>query len=118
MHTAEAARGRGIGRAMVAHLISVARDRGFGRVSLKTGSQPAFAPARSLYTNAGFTPCGPFGDYGPSRHSTFMTLSLGGPDLAEWPACGDDSHRTAASPPGRVQAAVAQPAGLSRSRQA
>jgi putative acetyltransferase len=83
MHTAEAARGRGIGRAMVAHLIGVARDRGFGRVSLKTGSQPAFAPARSLYTSAGFTPCGPFGDYRPSRHSTFMTLSLGGPDRAE-----------------------------------
>jgi len=82
MHTAEAARGRGIGRAMVARLIGVARDRGFARVSLKTGSQPAFAPARSLYASAGFTPCGPFGGYRPSRHSTFMTLSLDDPDLA------------------------------------
>lgn len=76
MHTAEAARGRGIGRAMVAHLIANARDRGFRRVSLKTGSQSAFAPARSLYTSAGFTPCAPFGGYRPSRDSTFMTLSL------------------------------------------
>ena len=76
MHTAEAARGRGIGRAMVAHLIGVARDRGFRRLSLKTGSQPAFAPARSLYASAGFTACGPFGHYQPSRDSTFMTLTL------------------------------------------
>ena len=76
MHTAEAARGREIGRAMVAHLIGVARDRGFRRLSLKTGSQPAFAPARSLYASAGFTACEPFGHYQPSRDSTFMTLTL------------------------------------------
>lgn len=76
MHTAAAARGRGIGRAMVEYLIGVARDRGFSRVSLETGSTPAFAPARSLYAQAGFTPCGPFGDYPPGRGNTFMTLAL------------------------------------------
>lgn len=79
-HTAQAARGQGIGRAMLDHLVGVARDRGFGRVSLETGAMPAFAPARSLYASAGFRPCGPFGDYSPSRNSTFMTLSLNGPD--------------------------------------
>jgi putative acetyltransferase len=78
MHSAQAARGRGIGRAMVEHLLGVARDRGFGRVSIETGSQPAFAPARSLYASAGFEPCRPFGDYRPSANSTFMTLSLDG----------------------------------------
>jgi putative acetyltransferase len=76
MHTAAAARGRGIGRAMVEHLIGVARDHGFGRMSLETGSTQAFAPARSLYVQAGFTPCGPFGDYLPGRGNTFMTLAL------------------------------------------
>lgn len=80
MHTAEGARGRGIGRAMVDHLIGVARDRGFRQVSLETGSMPAFAPARSLYAKAGFRPCGPFGSYRPSPSSTFMTLPLNGPD--------------------------------------
>ncbi|MEP6598738.1 MAG: GNAT family N-acetyltransferase [Actinomycetota bacterium] len=80
MHTAQAARGRGIGRAMLDHLVGVARDRGFRRVSLETGSMPAFAPARSLYASAGFRPCGPFGDYAPSPNSKFMTLSLTGPD--------------------------------------
>lgn len=77
MHTIHAARGRGIGRAMVDHLVGLARDRGFRRVSLETGSGAAFAPARSLYATAGFQPCAPFGDYGPSANSVFMTLSLG-----------------------------------------
>jgi putative acetyltransferase len=76
MHTAQAARGRGVGRAMLGHLIGVARERGCRRVSLETGSMDAFAPARSLYAGAGFTPCAPFGEYSPSRSSTFMTLSL------------------------------------------
>jgi putative acetyltransferase len=78
MHTAQAARGRGIGRAMVEHLLTTARERGFDRVSIETGSQPAFAPARSLYARAGFEPCEPFGDYRPSPNSTFMTVSLEG----------------------------------------
>jgi putative acetyltransferase len=76
MHTAAEARRSGVGRAMVEHLIGVARDHGFRRVSLETGSTQAFAAARSLYAQAGFTPCGPFGDYPPGRGNTFMTLPL------------------------------------------
>jgi putative acetyltransferase len=76
MHTVQEARGRGIGRAMLDHLIAVARDRGYLRVSLETGTMPAFAPARALYASAGFEPCGPFGEYQPSPSNTFMTLSL------------------------------------------
>ncbi|HLY64240.1 MAG TPA: GNAT family N-acetyltransferase, partial [Chloroflexota bacterium] len=45
-------------------------------LSLETGAQEAFEPARALYATAGFRPCGPFGDYGPSPNSAFMTLSL------------------------------------------
>jgi putative acetyltransferase len=82
MHTAQAARGRGVGRTMLGHLIGVARERGCRRVSLETGSMDAFAPARSLYASAGFRPCGPFGDYSASQSSTFMTLSLDAPDSA------------------------------------
>lgn len=76
MHTAEAARGRGVGRALLAHLLAVARARGCHRVSLETGTTPAFAAARALYESAGFVPCGPFADYQPSEHNTFMTLDL------------------------------------------
>ena len=82
MHTAESARRRGIGRAMVEHLLGVARDRGFRQVSLETGSMPAFAPARLLYASVGFRPCEPFAGYWPSPNSTCMTLSLGGPHSA------------------------------------
>jgi putative acetyltransferase len=76
MHTAVEARGQGVGRAMVEHLLAVARARGFDRLSLETGTMEAFAPARSLYASAGFTPCEPFGDYRPGRNSMFMTLVL------------------------------------------
>jgi putative acetyltransferase len=76
MHVAETARGCGIGRTLVDHLIDVARQRRLSRVSLETGSMAAFAPARALYASAGFEPCGPFGDYRPSANSAFMTLSL------------------------------------------
>jgi len=76
MHTAEAARGRGVGRAMLAHLLAVARARGFRRVNLETGTTAAFTAARTLYRSAGFVPCGPFGDYWPSDDNTFMTLEL------------------------------------------
>jgi putative acetyltransferase len=79
MHTAQIARGRGIGRAMLDHLIAVARARGFTRLSLETGVQPAFAPARLLYASAGFLTGGPFGDYRPSPNSTFMSVTLAGP---------------------------------------
>ena len=82
MHTASAARGRGVGRAMREHLLTVACSRGCTRVSLETGTIAAFAPARALYAGAGFEPCGPFGDYLPSPNSTFMTLSLDGVTLS------------------------------------
>jgi putative acetyltransferase len=62
-HTAEVARGRGIGRAMLTYLLGVARTRGFRRVSLETGTTAAFAPARALCESAGFVPCGPFTGY-------------------------------------------------------
>jgi putative acetyltransferase len=76
MHTAEAARGRGIGRAMLIHLLGIAKARGLRRVSLETGTTAAFAPARALYESAGFTPCGPFADYEVTSDNTFMTLDL------------------------------------------
>jgi putative acetyltransferase len=82
MHTAEGARGQGVGRAMVDHMISIARMRGVERVSLETGTMAAFAPARSLYAQAGFKPCEPFGAYLPSPNSTFMTVWLEGESSA------------------------------------
>jgi putative acetyltransferase len=76
MHTVEAARGRGIGRRMIEHLIAVAREAGYRRLSLETGSMAEFAPARALYAGVGFEPCEPFADYRESPNSTYMTLRL------------------------------------------
>ena len=76
MHTLASARGRGVGRAMVEHLLAVARERGCRRVSLETGTMAAFAPARALYASVGFVPCPPFASYRTTPNSMCMTLLL------------------------------------------
>jgi putative acetyltransferase len=77
MHTAEAARRRGVGRAVLGHLLDIARNQGFRRVSLETGTTTAYAPARALYESAGFVPCEAFADYLPSSHNAFMAVEFG-----------------------------------------
>jgi len=77
MHTAEAARGRGVGSALLQQILAAARARGMSRLSLETGSWPYFAPARALYARHGFVECGPFGEYREDPNSVFMTLALG-----------------------------------------
>jgi putative acetyltransferase len=76
MHTAEAVRGRGVGAALLRHIVAYAESRGMTRVSLETGAWPYFAPARALYAREGFTECAPFGEYRDDPNSVFMTLSL------------------------------------------
>lgn len=78
MHTAAEARGHGVGRAILDHLLDVAAARGYERVSLETGNLEAFGPARALYAGAGFVVCEPFGEYVGSPTSTCMTMHLGG----------------------------------------
>ena len=77
MHTAEAARGRGVGSALLQQILAAARARGMSRLSLETGSWPYFAPARALYARHGFVECRPFGEYQEDPNSVFMTLLLG-----------------------------------------
>lgn len=76
MRTPQASRRRGAGRALLRHILAVAHARGYARVSLETGSHPAFGAAHALYRSAGFRECGPFADYEPNQHSVFMTLEL------------------------------------------
>ncbi len=54
MHTAESMRGRGVGTAMLRHIITTARASGMSRLSLETGSWEYFRPAHSLYRSHGF----------------------------------------------------------------
>lgn len=76
MHTAQKARGRGIGAKMLTHLEDHARKSGLQTLSLETGSQDGFAPARALYTRFGYRVCGPFADYTNDPNSAFMTKRL------------------------------------------
>jgi putative acetyltransferase len=78
MHTAETARGRGVGSALLRRIMETARARGMRRLSLETGSWAYFLPARALYARHGFVECGPFGEYREDPNSVFMTLDLGG----------------------------------------
>ena len=78
MRTMPQARRRGVAAALLEQVIAEARRRGYRRLSLETGSQPEFAPARALYARFGFVECGPFADYRPDPCSTFMTRALAG----------------------------------------
>lgn len=77
MRTPAGARGKGAGRAVLTHIVSVARQRGYTRLSLETGTHAAFEPARTLYRSNGFITSGPFGNYRLDPHSVFMELELG-----------------------------------------
>lgn len=76
MHILVEARGRGLARAMLDHLIAEALAEGLTRLSLETGSQDSFAPARALYQTAGFDTCPPFEGYHDDPMSVFMTRTL------------------------------------------
>ena len=76
MRTPQALRGRGAGRAVLAHIIAEARTRGYRRLSLETGSHEAFKPAQSLYRSFGFTSCGSFADYKDDPNKVFLSLEL------------------------------------------
>jgi putative acetyltransferase len=76
MRTPARLRRRGAGRAILAHIIEVARSRNYGRLSLETGSMEGFRPAWTLYESFGFARCGPFAGYVEDPNSVFMTLRL------------------------------------------
>jgi putative acetyltransferase len=67
---------KGVSKKLLLHIIEVAKDRGYRRLSLETGSMTAFVPARKLYESFGFTYCEPFGNYQEDPNSLFMTKEL------------------------------------------
>lgn len=76
MRTANAYRGKGIAVKIMEHILDVAAERNYRRLSLETGPQDFFTPARKLYERFGFEYCGPFGNYAEDPFSTFMTKAL------------------------------------------
>ena len=73
MHTLVEFRGSGVGKAMVAHIEDFARSSGIERMSLETGTNEAFRPARELYKSLGYQSCDAFGDYVLSEDNMCMT---------------------------------------------
>lgn len=69
-------RGRGVGRALLRHIMAAARDRGMTSLWLETGSPDDFVPAVRLYESEGFTRCSPFEGYADDPFSIFMTRTL------------------------------------------
>ncbi len=76
MRTTEAARGTGVGTAILKRIVDEAAGRGYVRVSLETGVQDEFAAARRLYERHGFTVCAPFAGYVDDPNSVFMTRTI------------------------------------------
>ncbi|MGI4875990.1 MAG: GNAT family N-acetyltransferase [Janthinobacterium lividum] len=67
---------RGVAAALVAHIVAVARSRGYARLSLETGSGPAFDPALALYRRFGFVDGAAFGGYQSTAFNQFLHLDL------------------------------------------
>ena len=76
MHVAQAARGKGAGQALMAHLINEARSRNYRTLWLETGNTEGFQSALRLYKRLGFEACPPFGCYKETDFNVFMTLDL------------------------------------------
>jgi putative acetyltransferase len=76
MRTAPAFLRQGVAAALLAQIVATARARGYVRLSLETGSGPAFDAAHGLYARHGFVPCGPFDGYVEDPFSRFLTLAV------------------------------------------
>jgi putative acetyltransferase len=76
MRTPSAQCRTGAGRALLNHIIKIARSRGYRFLYLETGRHPAFVPAQTLYGSAGFALCGPFGSYRDNGNSIFMSMPV------------------------------------------
>jgi putative acetyltransferase len=66
----------GVAAALLDHILSVARARGYRRLSLETGSGDAFEPALSLYCKNGFVDGDAFGGYEVTSFNQFLHLDL------------------------------------------
>lgn len=76
MRVADGHRGRGVGRALLHHVIDAARARGMTSLWLETGTPEPFLPAQRLYAGEGFAQCPPFGDYADDPYSVYMMRAI------------------------------------------
>lgn len=67
---------QGASKVILETIIAAAHARGVRRLSLETGSGPAFEPALALYRKRGFANGGRFSDYEKSDFNQFLHLDL------------------------------------------
>jgi putative acetyltransferase len=65
-----------IAKALLDHILGVARARGYRRLSLETGSGEAFEPALALYRKNGFVNGEAFGGYEATPFNQLLHLDL------------------------------------------
>jgi putative acetyltransferase len=76
MRTAPGFERQGAAAAILEQIIAAAKATGARRLSLETGSGPAFEPALALYRKRGFREGAAFSDYRPSAFNQFLYLDL------------------------------------------
>lgn len=76
MRTVNSALGRGIGKALLDHIVGAAKSEGMHRLSLETGSTEQFAAALRLYEREGFERCGPFAGYTDTPFTRFFSKEI------------------------------------------
>lgn len=76
MRTTQFARQSGVASKLLQHVLDTAAARQYQQISLETGSEDYFKPARNLYEKFGFDYCEPFADYELDPYSQFMTIEL------------------------------------------
>ncbi|PPT90387.1 N-acetyltransferase [Xanthomonas theicola] len=67
---------QGAAAALLEHIVAAARAAGLRRLSLETGSGPAFDAALALYRRRGFRDGPAFADYVPTTFNQFLHLQL------------------------------------------
>jgi putative acetyltransferase len=77
MRTTATHRRRGVAALLLTHMEAESVRAGMTRLSLETGAEDFFEPARRLYLARGFDYCEPFGDYLLDPLSVFMTKRIG-----------------------------------------
>lgn len=76
MRTASTHLRKGVANKLLQHMLDVAQDRGYKKLSLETGSMDAFKPARRLYKSYGFSYCEPFASYMEDPYSVYMNKEI------------------------------------------
>ncbi len=76
MKTVPAYLRKGVAKALLLHITDQAKRRQFERLSLETGTQDVFLPARTLYQQLGFSRCAPFDTYQVDPLSVCMSRAI------------------------------------------